>query len=65
MVKIRERFAELGYKKFKYKYFDIDIDLPRPEKDGLGTYTKKLEDGSRIQISAGLMLPWYFIVAYK
>ena len=65
LVKIRERFAELGYKKFKYKYFDIDIDLPRPEKDGLGTYTKKLEDGSRIQISAGLMLPWYFIVAYK
>lgn len=43
----------------------LGAHLPKPEKAGLGTYTEKLEDGRRIQISGGLMLPWYFIVACK
>ncbi len=43
----------------------FDIDIKKPEKAGLGTYTERLENGKRIQISGGLMLPWYFIVAYK
>lgn len=63
--KVRELFANLGYTEFKYKRFDIDVDLPKPEKAELGTYTEKLENGRRIQISGGLMLPWYFIVACK
>lgn len=63
--KVKEVFAEFGYKRFKYKRFEIDIDLEKPVKEGLGTYTKKMADGSRIQISGGLMLPWYFILAYK
>lgn len=62
--RVREFFAELGYKKFEYVPFEIDIDLPKTTKD-IGTYTTKTEDGKRIQISAGLMLPWYFIVASK
>lgn len=65
LVKVKELFNELGYKNFSYKKFEIDIDLEKKIEDGLGTYTKKLEDGSRIQISGGLMLPWYFIYASK
>ena len=65
MVKIKELFNGLGYKKFDYRPFNIDIDIKKPEKAGLGTYTERLENGKRIQISGGLMLPWYFIVAYK
>ena len=65
LVKIKELFNGLGYKKFDYRPFKIDIDIKKPEKAGLGTYTERLENGKRIQISGGLMLPWYFIVAYK
>lgn len=31
----------------------------------IGTYTIKTEEGKRLQISVGLMMPWYFVVAYK
>ena len=65
LPKIKELFNGLGYKKFDYRPFNIDIDIKKPEKAGLGTYTERLENGKRIQISGGLMLPWYFIVAYK
>lgn len=65
LPRLKEYFNELGYSNFEYKKFDIDIDIEKPVADGIGTYTRKMEDGSRIQISAGLMLPWYFIVASK
>lgn len=63
--RIKELFRELGYNHFEYKSFDIDIDIEKTVSDGLHTYTRRMEDGSRIQISAGLMLPWYFIIASK
>lgn len=37
--------------------FDIDIDLPDKPR-GLGTYTLNLQDGKRLQISAGMLLNW-------
>lgn len=63
--RIKELFRELGYSHFEYISFDIDIDIEKTVSDGLGTYTRRMEDGSRIQISGGLMLPWYFIIANK
>ena len=45
--------------------FEIDIDLPQTDNIDIGTYTVKLENKKRIQISAALMMPWYFIVASK
>lgn len=62
--RVRDYLKTLGYEKFEYIPFEIDIDLPQTTKD-IGTYTIKSEEGKRIQISAGLMMPWYFIVASK
>lgn len=61
----KEFFMSHGYKEFYYEPFDIDIDLPKPEHKSIGTYTEKLEDGRRLQISAGLLMNWYFILAKK
>lgn len=54
-------FKRHGYQEFKYIPFNIDIDLMKPKNKGMGTYTEKLENGKRIQISGPLLLPWYFI----
>lgn len=45
--------------------FEMDYDLERPIEKGMGTYTKKLLDNSRIQISGPLLMPWYTILAKK
>jgi hypothetical protein len=62
---VKDYFKELGYTHFVYKKFDIDIDIPKPKNKGLGTYTEQLKDGSLIQISAGILMSWYFILASK
>lgn len=62
---VREYICQLGYTKFIYKPFEIDIDIPKPEGYDLGTYTVKTDLGKRMQISAALMMPWYFFYAEK
>lgn len=47
-----------GCKEFVCRDFVIDVDLPPPENGGLGTYTRKLEDGQRVQFSGPIFLPW-------
>ncbi len=61
----KEYMNTLGYSRFEYIPFDIDIDLPKIDSLDIGTYTIKTEDGKRIQVSGGLMMPWYFVIAYK
>lgn len=63
--RIKNFFSERGYTLFKYSPFEIDIDLPKPKHSHMQTYTKKLEDNSRIQISGPLLMNWYFIYASK
>ena len=42
--------------------FDIQIDLPRPPSpDRLGTYTRRLDTGERLQFSGPLFLPWKIV----
>lgn len=65
LSRVQKCFKEQGYSNFKFIKFEIDIDLPRPDTMDIGTYTINTEDGKRIQISGGLMMPWYFVVAYK
>lgn len=55
----------LGYQNFEYMPFEIDIDIPKTDSMDIGTYTVKTVEGKRIQISAGLMMPRYFVVAYQ
>ena len=42
--------------------FEMDRDLPRPSHRQMGTYTEKLADGRRIQLSGPLLMPWKFLV---
>lgn len=37
----------------------IDQDLPKPEPLTLSTYTVRLENGDRMQISPYMLMPWY------
>lgn len=57
--------SENGYKTFKYIPFEIDMDLPQPDHMKMQTYTKKLINGKRLQISGPILMNWYFIYAAK
>lgn len=53
----------------KYNYciffiepFEIKIDIPKPSKQGMGTYTIRLKNNKRIQISGPLLMPWYTVL---
>ncbi|HEY1577751.1 MAG TPA: class I SAM-dependent methyltransferase [Terracidiphilus sp.] len=58
LPRFRNVCAARGCKQFESRDFVIDIDLPAPEHAGLGTYTRKLEGGQRIQFSGPIYLPW-------
>ncbi|MGG1664125.1 class I SAM-dependent methyltransferase [Brevibacillus sp. NRS-1366] len=63
--RVKEFFKENGYTKFSSIPFEIDIDLPKSEKTGMGSYTEKLTDGRRLQISGPVLMSWYFLCAQK
>ncbi|MEY8322737.1 class I SAM-dependent methyltransferase [Lachnospiraceae bacterium 54-11] len=65
LPRMKEYFSSLRYSKFDYIEFEMDIDLPQTNKAGRGTYTVKTEEGKRIQISGGMMMPWYFVFVEK
>lgn len=65
ILRIRKYLESLGYRKFDFKPFEIDIDLPKPDSFDIGTYTIKTKEDKRLQVSAALLMPWYFIVASK
>ena len=41
--------------------FVIDVDLPVPESKQMGTYTLKDINGTRLQFSGPLFMPWKMI----
>jgi hypothetical protein len=43
---------------------EMQIDLPKTTR-GLGTYTRKLEGGQRVQISAGMLMSWRILEVRK
>lgn len=49
---------------FEIIKFSPDIDI-KYEGKGLGTYTKQLADGERLQISAGILMNWGILVIEK
>lgn len=59
--RFRERCKELGAADVTAKDFEIDIDLPPPADRQLGTYTRRLEGGRRLQCSGPLLMPWKFV----
>ena len=51
----------LGVKNIEVYNFDIDIDIPRPPIDQMGTYTVKLENSKKLQISGAVVMSWKII----
>lgn len=62
---IKELFDQHGYYKILFTPFEIDFDLPKPNHKGMGTYTERLENGRRIQISGPILMSWYFLLAIR
>jgi ubiquinone/menaquinone biosynthesis C-methylase UbiE len=65
LPRIKHFFATKGFKTFKYSPFEIDIDLPKPDHSNMQTYTQKLMDGKRQQMSGPVPMSWFFIYAEK
>lgn len=55
----------LGARAVESEDFLIDADLPKPGTRQLGTFTRKLADGTRLQQTGPLFLPWKFIAITK
>lgn len=51
----------LGARNIEVYDFNIKMDVPQPPIDQMGTYTVKLEDGRRLQISGVVVMCWKVI----
>ncbi len=51
----------LGAKNVESYDFDISIDLPKPPIDQMISYTEKLENGKKLQLSGAVVLYWKVI----
>lgn len=52
---------ELGAKNVEVYDFDINIDIPKPPIDQMISYTEKLANGKRLQLSGAVVLYWKII----
>jgi SAM-dependent methyltransferase len=59
--RVRDFCQARGCREFVTRDFEIDIDLPEPTQKGMGTYTRTLADGRRLQFSGPLLQPWKFL----
>jgi len=59
--KFQNFLYSLGVKKVESYDFEIDIDIPKPPLDRMGTYTLKLENGKRIQLSGAVLMLWKIV----
>ncbi|MDQ3756596.1 MAG: class I SAM-dependent methyltransferase [Actinomycetota bacterium] len=62
---VRELLHAEGFTQVETRPFEIDIDLPRPASPGMGTYTERLSDGRRLQVSGPLLMNWCFVFASR
>jgi len=63
--RLKEFIKKYNYDIFFMEPFEIGIDLPKPLEKGMGTYTIKVENHQRLQVSGPLLMPWYTIVLMK
>lgn len=58
-----ERYCwSLGVQSVEFTAFELSFDIPRTV-EGMGTYTVRTEEGRRLQISGGLLMPWKILHA--
>jgi len=60
LERFRRQCAARGCREFIVDDFEIDVDLPQPPR-GMGTYTQLMADGTRLQRSGPLAMPWKFV----
>ena len=56
--KFQKFIRKLGAKKLKAYNFEINVDLPKSSLDKMGTYTLKLKNGKRVQVSGAIVMSW-------
>lgn len=61
LPRFKEFVYGLGAKNVEVHNFDIEIDIPKPPIDQMGTYTVKLDNGKRLQISGAVVMLWKVI----
>lgn len=54
-------YEELNAKSIVVYDFEIDVDIAPPPINQMGSYTLKLENGKRLQVSGAIILPWKII----
>jgi hypothetical protein len=62
---VKKQLRENGFDDISAFSFEIDIDLPRPENRLMRTYTERLDNGRRLQLSGPVLMPWYFVFARR
>ena len=62
--KFREQCIQLGAERVEAVDFEIDVDLPFPSTRHMRTYTRRLTDDSRLQISGPLLMPWKSVAVH-
>lgn len=65
LAQFRAFCAARGFQTLIASDFEIDVDLAPPASGGRGTYTRRLEDGRRLQFSGPVALPWKFLAISK
>lgn len=54
-----------GYKIVRKEPYIFPFDLPKPQSSGMGTYTEKVSEDKRIQISGPILMSWYTLLIIK
>jgi ubiquinone/menaquinone biosynthesis C-methylase UbiE len=62
LPRLREFCESLGAKEIITTDFNIDLDLPPSAGMGLGTYTRMLDTGERLQFTGPVYMPWKFVL---
>lgn len=57
----KEFVYQLGAKDIEAHNFEIDFDIPKSPIDQMGTYTVKLKNNKRLQISGAIVMFWKII----
>lgn len=61
LPKFKKFLSDLGAKKIHVHDFDIKKDIKKPPINQMGTYTEKLVNGKRLQISGIVIMHWKII----
>jgi hypothetical protein len=61
LPRFKEFVFGLGIKNIEVYNFDINIDIPQPPIDQMGTYTIRLENSKKLQISGAVVMYWKVI----